>query len=131
MSKVDPQRPSSWKKYRDGLCDNCNAGCCTLPVEVTIADFIRLNITDEFEVKEDFKGLLKRLKKEKIIKSYYPPTKVFILETKNYSDCIFLGKDRRCTVYDLRPETCRNFPRIGPRSGFCPHDIHHEIYDDK
>jgi uncharacterized protein len=35
-------------------------------------------------------------------------------------DCIYLGADRRCTVYEKRPEVCRQFPRIGPRPGWCP-----------
>lgn len=122
MNKIDPQRPSTWRPYKNGMCDDCTGGCCTLPVEVNLKDLIRLELTDEFEIENDFNGLLKRLKKEKIIKSYYPPTKIFILETKNYSDCIFLDSNRRCTVYEKRPETCRNFPKVGPRSGWCPYE---------
>jgi hypothetical protein len=35
-------------------------------------------------------------------------------------DCIFLDcRTRRCTIYPLRPETCRNHPQVGPRSGYC------------
>jgi Fe-S-cluster containining protein len=122
MNKVDPQRPSTWRPYKNGMCDDCTGGCCTLPVEVTLKDLIRLELTDEFEIENDFKGLLKRLQKERIVKSYYPPTKVFILETKNYSDCIFLDHNRRCTVYEKRPDTCRNFPKIGPKSNWCPYE---------
>ncbi len=120
--KVDPQRLSTWTPYKNGLCDTCKAGCCTLPVEVTIADLVRLKLTDDFEIETAFKDVLKRLKKEKIIKSYSPSTKTFILAQKGISDCLFLDHHRRCTVYDMRPETCRNFPRVGPKSMWCPYD---------
>jgi hypothetical protein len=120
--KIDPQRPSTWKPYKNGMCEGCSAGCCTLPVEATLEDLFRLEVTDEFESKNDFKSMIKRLTKAKIIKSYYAPTRTFTLAQKNYSDCIFLNEQRQCTVYERRPETCRNFPKIGPRSGWCPHD---------
>ncbi|MGV8684384.1 YkgJ family cysteine cluster protein, partial [Pseudomonas aeruginosa] len=29
-------RLDTWVKYREGLCGECNATCCTLPVEVRI-----------------------------------------------------------------------------------------------
>jgi Fe-S-cluster containining protein len=36
------------------------------------------------------------------------------------NDCLYLDrKSRLCTIYDLRPDTCRNHPKIGPRPGFC------------
>ena len=31
---VDVDRPDTWSRYRNGLCDNCMANCCTMPVEV-------------------------------------------------------------------------------------------------
>ncbi|MGL5669527.1 MAG: YkgJ family cysteine cluster protein, partial [Shewanella sp.] len=33
---------STWQKYRKGLCDSCHATCCTLPVEVTVSDLVRM-----------------------------------------------------------------------------------------
>lgn len=122
MKKIDAQRPSTWRPYKNGLCETCTANCCTLPVEATLDDLIRLEVTEQFEVDDNFNQMLKRLKKEKIVKSYHAPTKTFILETKNYSDCIFLDSNRRCTVYEKRPETCRNFPKVGPKSNWCPYD---------
>ena len=46
---ADIDRLDTWQKYRKGLCDTCNAGCCTLPVEVRLDDLIRLGLVDEFE----------------------------------------------------------------------------------
>ena len=42
MPRRDPQRPSTWIPYRKGLCEGCWGGCCTLPVEVSASDLIRL-----------------------------------------------------------------------------------------
>ena len=57
MSLVDRDRPSTWKKYSDGLCDNCVASCCMLPVEVKSSDLIRLGFTDE-EARNQFGFLM-------------------------------------------------------------------------
>jgi Fe-S-cluster containining protein len=55
------------------------------------------------------------------VRSYHPPTGLFILEQRYGRDCVFLDtKTRRCTVYEKRPEVCRRFPKIGPRPGYCP-----------
>jgi len=36
------------------------------------------------------------------------------------NDCYYLDrKSRLCTIYDKRPDTCRNHPKIGPRPGYC------------
>jgi uncharacterized protein len=116
----DPQRPSTWIEYKKGMCEGCWAGCCTLPVEVSAADLIRLGITDEYEAAESLKKLARRLLKEKLIQAFNHKSQLFVLAQQNGDDCIFLGKDRLCTVYEKRPEVCRTFPKIGPRPGFCP-----------
>jgi Fe-S-cluster containining protein len=55
------------------------------------------------------------------VRSYHPPTGLFVLEQRHGRDCVFLHPEtRRCTVYEKRPEVCRNFPKIGPRPGYCP-----------
>ncbi|MEK6624736.1 MAG: YkgJ family cysteine cluster protein, partial [Bdellovibrionota bacterium] len=33
----------------------------------------------------------------------------------------YLNEERRCSIYERRPETCRNHPKIGPRPNFCPY----------
>lgn len=116
----DAQRPSTWIKYRSGLCEGCWAGCCTLPVEVSAADLIRLELTDEEEAGLSLKKLAKRLQKQGIVQMYRDHSQLFVLTQRYGRDCIFLGKDRRCTVYEKRPEVCRSFPKIGPRPGWCP-----------
>lgn len=119
--KPDAQRPSTWVKYRSGLCEGCWGGCCTLPVEVSVADLIRLGLTDETEAATSLKKLARRLEKEGIIQAFQPRSQLFVLEQRYGRDCIYLDeRTRLCTVYEKRPAVCRQFPRIGPRPGFCP-----------
>lgn len=118
--KVDAQRPSTWLRYRRGMCEGCWAGCCTLPVEVSAADLIRLELITEEEAAVSLKEVAKKLMKQKIVQGFSPKSQIFILEQRYGRDCVYLGKDRLCTVYEKRPEVCRRFPKIGPRPGFCP-----------
>lgn len=92
-----------------------------MPVEVRLLDLIRLGVTTEDEAKNSLKKLVKRLSKEGIISGYRHGTELFMLTQKNGRDCFFLdSKTRRCTVYEKRPDVCRQFPDIGPRPSFCP-----------
>lgn len=118
---MDSQRPSTWTRYRKGLCQGCWAGCCTLPVEVSAVDLIRLGLATEEEAAISLKILAKKLFRTKTIQAYKPKSQLFVLAQVGGRDCIYLGKDRLCTVYDRRPQVCRKFPEIGPRPGFCPH----------
>ena len=103
------------------MCDGCWAGCCTLPLEVSAFDLIRLGVLTEDDAAASLKKAAKRLMKEGIIQSYRATTGLFIMQQRQGRDCIYLGeKDRRCTVYEKRPEVCRAFPKIGPKPGFCP-----------
>jgi Fe-S-cluster containining protein len=121
MDPVDIDRPSTWKFYRQGMCEACWGGCCTLPVEVTLADLVRLGVATEDEALGSVKKLAKRLSREGIISGERPDTGFFILSQKAARDCYFLdSRTRRCTVYERRPDVCRRFPEIGPRPGFCP-----------
>jgi Fe-S-cluster containining protein len=82
---------------------------------------MRLELITEDEAAASLKKTAKRLIKEGIVRSFFAKTGVFMIEQRYGRDCIFLGeKDRRCTVYEKRPEVCRQFPKIGPRPGFCP-----------
>jgi Fe-S-cluster containining protein len=118
---VDPQRPSTWTKYQKGLCEGCWGGCCTLPVEVSAVDLIRLGVITEDEACESLKKVSKRLLKEGIIQAFHSVSQLFVLEQRNGRDCIYLHPTTRlCTVYEKRPEVCRKFPKIGPRPGWCP-----------
>jgi hypothetical protein len=121
LERIDAQRPSSWVKYKTGLCDGCVAGCCTLPVEVSAADLIRLELISEEEAAISLKQVAKKLTKQKLIQAFNPKSGIFVLDQRYGEDCVFLGrKDRLCTVYEKRPEVCRQFPKIGPRPGYCP-----------
>lgn len=118
----DYTRPSTWVKYKESLCLSCVGSCCRLPVEVYKKDLIRLGLTDEFEYQISPKKLAKRLMKEKIVRSFNSKEEVFILEQNGHSECIMLGKDKMCSVYEKRPDTCRNHPIIGPRPGYCAYN---------
>ena len=117
---ADIDRLDTWQKYRKGLCDTCNAGCCTLPVEVRLDDLIRLGLVDEFERGEPLSRIAKRLQKEGVVGRFHQKSGIFTLSRMSNDDCLFLDtRSRCCTVYDKRPATCRNHPQIGPRPGFC------------
>ncbi len=120
---TDVGKPSTWIRFRPSLCDDCTGGCCTLPVEVTASDLLRLKVISEDEAVGSLKRPAQRLKKEKIVQSFRAATGLFILAQAPNGACVFLDKSRRCTVYEDRPDVCRKFPTIlGPRVGFCPHE---------
>lgn len=112
---------TTWVRYRNGLCNTCHAICCTMPAEVRARDLVRLGVIDEFELDADPKQLAKRLQKQGIIEHFNFRHGLFTLARRSNGDCRFLDPaTRRCTVYETRPDTCRNHPqKIGPRPGFC------------
>jgi len=117
---VDIENVTTWVKYSARLCRNCVANCCRLPVEATIEDLVRIGVVDEFEIGENLKKLAKRLKKEGVVDHFYQKKERFTLTRMASGDCHYLDNStRRCTIYSRRPDTCRNHPHIGPRSGFC------------
>ncbi len=119
---VDKDRPSTWKKYDANNCLRCRANCCSMPVEVKTEDLIRLGLTTEDETENSIKKTAKRLRREGYISSYREGTEFFMLTQRPDGDCYFLHPQTRlCTVYEKRPETCRQFPsQLGTRVGFCP-----------
>ncbi|MCK5783031.1 MAG: YkgJ family cysteine cluster protein [Desulfobacterales bacterium] len=121
-SDVDIENPRTWLRHKKIMCNSCHAGCCTLIVEVTATDLVRLELTDEWEIENTLKSLIKRLKKDRIIKRYNFKTEKFVMEQSSNGDCIFLDQERNCRVYEKRPTVCRNHPVIaGPRPGYCPY----------
>lgn len=119
--RPNPDRPSTWVRYRERLCSGCEATCCRLPLEVRAADLVRLGLATEDEAQAP-KRLSKRLIRERIVRTFRSATGLYLLEPQANGDCQFLGKDRLCTVYEKRPDTCRGFPHsLGPRVGFCPY----------
>ncbi|WP_394205732.1 YkgJ family cysteine cluster protein [Shewanella waksmanii] len=113
---------TTWTKYRKKLCDTCHATCCTLPVEVTVSDLVRMELVDEFEAQENGKVIAKRLQKARIVSHYSHKSDTYTLARMSNDDCLYLdSKTRRCTIYAKRPETCRNHPKIGPKPNYCPY----------
>ena len=117
---ADIDRLDTWARYNKDMCYSCHSTCCTLPVEVRLSDLIRIGVVDAFEKDEPAKNIAKRLQKEGIVERLNQKSGIFTLTRLSNNDCLYLDrKTRLCTVYDLRPETCRNHPKIGPRPGFC------------
>lgn len=117
---ADLDRTDTWIKYERTMCSSCVSSCCTMPVEVRFNDLLRLGLVQEFERDEPRKNIAKRLQKEGIVERFHQKSEIFTLVRMGNNDCLYLDrKTRLCTVYDLRPETCRNHPKIGPRPGFC------------
>jgi Fe-S-cluster containining protein len=116
----DFDKLSAWSKFRPSLCKRCYAACCRLPVEATPSDLVRLGVVQEDEISGSLKRIARRLQSEGVIRHFRASTGKFTISQTPGGDCIYLGSDRRCMVYDQRPDVCRNFPNIGPRPGFCP-----------
>ena len=125
ISIVDVDRPDTWTRYKAGLCDSCAANCCTMPVEVKLPDLVRLQLVDAFEAEHEApKQIAKRLSKAGLIEHFNFRNSIFTLARRASGDCQFLDAvTRRCTVYELRPSTCRLHPQVGPRPGHCPYGL--------
>ena len=117
---ADLDRTETWIRYEKSMCHSCISSCCTMPVEARLSDLIRLGLVDEFERGEPLKNIAKRLQKDGVIERFHQKSGIFTLTRMSNNDCLYLDrKTRLCTVYDKRPDTCRNHPRIGPRPGHC------------
>ncbi len=117
---VQIENPGTWLKYKQEMCKTCVGSCCSLAVEATLDDLIRMELVDPFEAQEPVKKIVKRLKKEGHVRLYNQKSQLFILDQRPNGDCLFLDLEKRnCTIYEKRPKTCRNHPEIGPRNGFC------------
>ena len=111
-----------WTEYESGLCDSCVALCCRMRVEATLDDLVRMELVAPMEALGPIKRIARKLRQQGLIEDHNPTRATFTLARRANDDCIFLGEEtRRCTIYEIRPETCRNHPEVGPRPGFCPH----------
>jgi len=112
---------STWVRYKKGLCDDCMATCCTLPVEVTTQDLVRLQLISEFEAQhESAKNIAKKLTKQGLLDHFNFKSSIFTLARMSNGDCLYLDtQTRRCTQYEIRPTTCRKHPQVGPRANYC------------
>jgi Fe-S-cluster containining protein len=120
IAAAELDRLDTWAKYTADMCHSCMSSCCTLPVEVRLNDLIRIGVVDEFERSEPAKNIAKRLQKEGLVERFHQKSGIFTLTRMSNNDCYYLDrKTRLCTIYDKRPDTCRNHPKIGPRPGYC------------
>lgn len=118
--QADIDNTKTWVKYNKKMCSLCRASCCSMPVEVQAEDLVRMQLVDEFELQENLKVVAKRLIKDKVVEHFHSKTETFTIVRMASGDCMFLDtRTRQCTMYDVRPDTCRNHPQIGPRSGYC------------
>jgi uncharacterized protein len=118
---ADAGRLSTWVKHRPSMCNGCHALCCTLPVEVSVADLQRMELITPEDASQSIKKIASKLMDEKLIQSFRVRTGLFVLSQRANEDCIFLGaKDRLCTIYEKRPQVCRSFPAQGPKPNYCP-----------
>jgi len=120
ITLVNINDTSTWPRYKSGMCDDCVANCCRMPVEATIDDIVRLELITPFEATDKVRLIVRKLKKLQLIDSHNPSRNVFTIARRPNLDCIFLDpQSRRCTVYEKRPEICRNHPEVGPRPNHC------------
>ena len=118
VSNLD--KTETWLKYRNGICQSCYGTCCTMPVEVKLPDLVRMGVVDEFELGEPPKQIAKRLEKAGVIEHFNFKHGIFTLSRRANGDCRYLHPTTRlCTIYEKRPNTCRNHPQVGPRPGYC------------
>ncbi len=115
-----PDDLSTWQKFSHTMCRNCNAACCSLPVEVTAGDLVRMGLMAECELGGDLRPVARRLARQRLIEHYHHRSGLFTLARMASGDCCFLHPaSRLCTIYQERPDTCRNHPQVGPRPGYC------------
>lgn len=120
IAAADPERLDTWVRYRNGLCKDCRATCCSLPVEVRLDDLIRMELVDPFERDEPARSIARRLMKAGIVEHFNHKREIFTLTRLANGDCLYLDPaSRLCRIYARRPDTCRNHPQIGPRPGHC------------
>jgi len=85
-------------------CTRC-ANCCKhMHVRVTAEDIARI---------AEHRGLTR----EAFIATYLTPDPEAGGHRMNAIPCPFLGTDDRCTIYDVRPQTCREYPHTD-KEGF-------------
>ncbi len=118
---VDIDRPSTWTKFKPSLCEGCHGNCCKLHVEARVSDLVRMGLLTEDEALWSARKIARKLESKKMIQSYRASTMKFTLSQRVNNDCIFLDETSRlCSIYENRPDVCRQFPAVGPKPGWCP-----------
>ncbi len=89
--------------YQAGLrfsCTECGACCTGSPGYVWVTD-------EEIESMADFLDMDPILFQRRFVRIAYG--RKALVEMKKNFDCVFL-KDKRCSIYPVRPKQCRTFP---------------------
>ena len=111
---------STWTKHEPWLCESCTANCCSLPVEVKIPDLIRMGLLAKVEARRPIEMIAERLKHEGVIENLFVRERIFILARSGGDVCQYLDPEgRQCRIYANRPDTCREYPHVSARPGFC------------
>ena len=119
-SNVTLEKPYTWVKFKEGMCETCVGSCCKTQTDVDLEDLIRMGILTDFHREEPIRKTAKQLKKEGIVKLFNLKKEVFTLNQKDNGECIYFDDEiRRCTVYEVRPQASRDHPKIGANPGNC------------
>jgi 7-cyano-7-deazaguanine synthase len=108
----DPQKYTEWARYIEGVefdqnaCFGCPQNCCTMTgpeAENAWVTFAEDDLRAIYERYPDAPRIPKRkIRRGKDGREYY-------IEDK--TQCVFLGENNLCTVYEARPRWCRDWPR--------------------
>ncbi len=83
-------------------CTECGA-CCTAG-----GGYYVYVTKDEIDKISVFLGISSGWFKRRYLK--WLPEEGWVLAIKDDETCLFLGEDRRCTIYAARPEQCSTYP---------------------
>jgi len=91
-------------------CDKCEKKCCPPRVAISLFDAARF-IDDGLEENTagTFEGFVKLFLSDdgrnvKLSHAHMNP------KSSDAEDCVFLGEDRKCSIYEYRPGICRSYP---------------------
>ncbi len=91
-------------------CSTCVAVCCSSYIVPILKEEYESGIYGEYAVKLTV-AALKQLKTQHNLPFKWLPNDdqkdAYVLEGEVGQDCPYLGADRRCTIYESRPRTCR------------------------
>ncbi len=96
-------------------CSTCVAVCCSSYIVPILKEEYESGIYGEFAVKITASAL-KALKTQHNLPFKWASEgneDTYVLEGEVGMPCPFLGSDRRCTIYDSRPRTCRVYTCVG------------------
>ncbi len=93
-------------------CTRCASCCKTMTVGLNDQDIERIAGRQEM-TREEFIAAFLTVDPDNL--------RQFLIKT---TPCPFLGEDDRCTIYDVRPESCRDFPHTDKEGFACRTHLH-------